>query len=531
MALQPVNVHECAAQAYDLHHLFPKDDYKKERIVCAHYLILYKNKKGVVEWLNNNPQYLNEKATKFQITPLHLCAIVGDVDTATYLLSKGAHTHELDIRKWTPLHHAALHENSAMLTLLLKIDATKDNPASPLKNENNGTYADLRQWAFPQQISQDNNVFNFRNPHGEIVGGSATQFQEMTGAQFVSQMHSDPAFFINEWKNPTEIAEADLNISASMEKLYLSFLNAPPPLFLDATGASGFGVFSGGEIPKDAVVIDYLGKATHDGGASLYAMTLCDGFEKRNFGPMMNDGFPNSVDMSLCNFKGIPILHVLRAIRPIAQGEQILWNYGHNHPVKVGKYTHLAEEDAIKWLQEKNLLERYKELNNWVRTNTDNVNFSVIFRNYIAPFHYLLCTPSFQVIVLLKRIITIDELYTISKQRYFDERSSVTERSDNLFVRKDLESSFRIVSFFFKFCAQLDNPSQKEQEVVTIVENLFSQMKISSFFGFWETLTADLADPTSFVRPLLTKAIEGNLPQREKLLKMAINFELHPELY
>lgn len=535
MAVQPVDIHDRAVQAYDLHNLFPKEGYKKDRKVVAHYLILYKNHPAVVSWLNKYPEYLSEKATQFQLTPLHMSAIVGDFKTTEYLLSKGVHTHELDARKWTSLHHAALHQNPEMLDLLLKIDATRGNPASPLKNENNGTYDDLRQWAFPQQRREPNIedaiVLNYRDHEGKIVGGTVSTFQEMTGAQFVSQMHVDPGFFIDEWKDPTEISNTDREISASMEDSYFSFLHTPPLLYLDKTEASGCGVFSAGLIMENTVVIDYLGWATHGGGNSLYAMKLCDGTKKRNFGPMMNDGFPNCVDMSLCNIKGIPILHAFRAIRPIEQGEQILWNYGQYHPVKIGKYINLAGDNPVKWLQDRAILERYTDLGNWVNENTDNVNFSVDFRNRIAPFHYLLCTHSFQIISLLKRIITINDLYTLSKQTYFAQRAGDTERPDNLFRRQDLDRNFATVNFFFNFCSQLEEPSIKEKEVVTIVEHLFSQIKVSTFFGFIETLSSALEEPGSFVQTLLKEAIEGNPQQREKLLTMAIDFERYPNLH
>ncbi len=521
---------------YDLEKLFPKNKISKD--TKFHYLILGDKTEEAIAWLNDNHNAAICCEKKYLLTPLHLCAIKGNAKMATILIEGyQASVAAQDIHGWTPLHHAALRGEEEMLNILILADKVRGSTALALKNINEGTYEDLRQLAFPKVRAGADNlelqksiVFRYRNDERQIVDGTAGQFENIMGAKFASQMHGSPEFFIEEWINPTKITDADKDLSLLVKAKYASYLEKSPLIYVDKTEA-GWGVFAEENIQEGCVLVDYLGEATHSGEKSLYAVPLSNGEKIRNLGPILNDGFPNCVDMPLCNIKGFPIIRVLLTIRSIEKGEQLLWNYGHYHPVKMEKHSNLAGEKALKWLQEQPIIKRYEELGQWVNgPGKADPHFSLHFRTRITPFHYLLCTPSFQILLLLQKITKIDDLFTLSKQTFFAQRNDSTNRSDNLFSAESLDRTFKLVTFLFKFCQDMDKPANGEQRIVLIMNQLLSKISVACIFGFFETLKENLKDKDSktFVYNLLKKAIAGNLSQSrqqgKKLLEMATDY-------
>lgn len=502
-------------ELYGLKQYFPLRESEIHRAspeLQLHYLILYQKVQGEADWLEKYSESMVAKEPRSLLTPLHLCAIIGDRKTAeTLLRNPKVSVAEQDIRKWTPLHHAALRQDPEMMDMLLGADKAKNCDAAVLKNGNNGSYEELRRLAFPVEVDPNIEIFNYRSVSGEIVGGKAAKFQEMTGAKFVRQMCASPAFFMEEWAEPTKTVESDKEQAELLREAYQKYQQDPSLLYLDKSKV-GYGVFALQSIPVDTIVVDYLGEAPYVSG-SLYAVDLCDGARKRNLGPMVNDGFPNCVDIPMSHVCGFPLMRVLRTTRPVERGEEILWNYGISHPVKEGIYLNLAGPRAEQWFIDRHLMDRYLDMGE-VMKNIMTRGEGLKFRRHLTYFHYLLTTPSYQVLLLLKRIVDVDHLYTLIQQSHF------VRREGELVSRQEVEKNLFITKRIFRFCQSFGNPKENEKNLVTLVEELLAIFKASSVVKFLHICFME--DPCL---PPVVEIIKGNKKFKANVLRMVKELE------
>lgn len=509
------------AVKYGLDKLFPKENYKKDIKLTLHYLICYKNNKGAIQWLGKYPEYAGATESNSLLTPLHLCAITSNKVIAEKLihLPKVSITAQ-DVQKWTPLHHAALHANSEMLDLLLTLGKTYNYTAPFLKNINNGTYEDLRRLAFPENNSITPDLSNSPNPvvfsylqDDLLLDGTIDDYQKMTRAKFTAKMHASPIFFIEEWAVPTTITKSDISLSNSLITEYNSYCNNPPKLYLSKTSV-GNGVFAAEDIPQNTILTEYLGEATHAVEESAYLIRLCNGERVCNFGPMINEGFPNCVDCSICHIEGFPIINVLRSVRTIKKGEQILFHYGCKHPVKLGKYCNLGIDDCEQYFREKDIIERMKDLNNAVKSGN-----WLEYRSLLTPVHYLLATSSVQVLLLLKKII-------IKKQLAFV--MDIFKKNDgSYFISSAIEKNCTIVENLFKINT---DGEQGETLLASIIAELFLEFKMPTVIQLLTTMTNSNPETIAFTQEIIKKNIQPNLliktaRQLEEALELREQFE------
>ncbi len=503
-----------AIQSYNLHEILSPKDFGQDERLIAHHLILAQKYDATIVWLGEHPEYLSTQATRFLLTPLHLCAMVGDLMTAAYLLAQDSVCLDAqDIRKWTPLHHAALHADPKMLELFLAADKAKVSAALALKNENNGTYEDLRRMAFPSPVPEAAQVFYCSAEEGMILG-TAGDFQGMTGGLFVNSTQANPLFFMEEWVSPTCVAGSFLQFP-QIEQEYESYLPKPSRLCLGAL-KTGHGVFASEEIEEGAILVEYCGEAIHGENKSSYRMPLCDGGNMRNLGPMINDGPPNCVDFPVFNFKGFPLIHVFKAIRTIGTGEQILWNYGSGHPVKKEKYTIFSQSSAEQWFREHPIADQYSACIAAFK-NED----WIAYRKHLTPLHYLLGTQSFQILILVKRILGVSDVVSLAKNSFF------LETEKNIFVSQDVELNFEIVTEFFEMCSVCSNPVEAEKAAVSLVEYLFAQLTVSSVVKLLSSITTNNPLP----RRLFKQILNGNTSQKIPLVILGRQIEEIDFLY
>jgi hypothetical protein len=457
--------------AYGLKRFFPLREASIDQAtpeLRLHYLVIYQKVQAEADWLVKFSAFVAYKEPNSLLTPLHLCAMLGDHTTCKALLTNPkVSVAEQDVRRWTSLHHAALLEdNEKMISLLLEADKAKSCGAALLKNQNEGTYLDLRLMAYPVNTLPNVDVFSYRNAQGEIVRGNAAKFQEMTGARFTQQMCANPSFFRDEWARPTEVEKSEKEYTQSLASEYQKYRQNPTALYIDDTKA-GKGVFALEDIQVNTIVVVYLGEASRS-NASLYALELCDGAKVRNLGPMVNDGFPNCVDIPMGNVAGFPLIRILRTTQPVSRGEQLLWNYGIKHPVKKEQYINLIGRRADLWFRDKPILKRYDDMFA-VMEKLDMVQL----RNHQTYFHYFFSTPSYQISLLIKRIVEINDLLILMQQPHF------VRLEGEMLVRAEVGKNIRVTTRFFDLCKRLGSPTLKERSVVDIVEYLFSKYRAS----------------------------------------------------
>lgn len=478
-----------------------------------HYLILYQKVQAEAGWIEKYSAYVDAKEPESLLTPLHLCAILGDEETAQALLRHPrVSIAEQDMRKWTPLHHAALREDPKMLELLQEVDKVKNSSAAVLRNQNNGTYQDLRRMAFPQEIHPNLEVFKYKNSTGAIVGGKPANFQEMTGARFARQMCASPAFFISEWKDPSKIATAEIENAELLKDDYQRYQQEGSLLYLGKSRV-GNGVFAMSTIPVDTIVVDYLGESTPDRSNTLYRVHLCDGAKRRNLGPMINDGFPNCVDVPLANLFGYPLIRVLRTTCQVEQGEELLWNYGIDHPVKIDVYLSLARLQTEQWFIDRSLFNRYVDLLEILR-NQEKKDMDLAYRKLMTYLNYLFTTPSYQILMLLKRKVIAKDLFSIIRHDF------LIEKDRTLLNQLEIRCNLNTIKCIYDFCETQKNPREMEKNLVALVEELFASFRADVVQTFLWYIFKEKPYP-----PAVIAVMQGKIAYKEQVFAMVKDFQ------
>lgn len=275
-------------------------------------------------------------------------------------------------------------------------------------------------------------------------------FYELTGAHWIEQMQIAQGADL---KTPFPSSRAEVELMDLLLSLYRCYCKERPKLYLREGPCRGrHSVHARKAIAKGTVVTEYLGEWSNlPQKPSSYQWGPINGLSYRNFGGMVEDGFPNLAAFHLYGVSGIPLRVIFVALENIAQDEMLTIHYGMNHSVKV--HMHLEYRlEAMSQFFLKNPLEhsvqRIKELKNrspkelgWKK--------SLELENLITKLRYLFQTPSALMHLLIKGIIQPQEAF-----HYYD------------------QADFRY--FFLSFPFQ---PNFRQQEVISF----FDQMK--TFFS------------------------------------------------
>ncbi len=328
-----------------------------------------------------------QPSTKYQVTPLHVAAITGQVEIARNLIEFGhVDVNAEDIHGWTPLHHAVVIKNARMINLLQKYGA-KDG----VVNDRNGSPLDFHEMIHAETKPLDQPILEM-DSSGSFVKMSRKSFKALTGSIFIDRMKVPPSLLIDDWGLVShDEAFYNYDCQVNNRKRYETFLNSAVKVALQRTTIDeggterpiGATIVAACDIEPGAMICDYLGEYTDSENSEVgkedYRLGRVDGARFRNLGPIAQDGFPNAFGSAVINIKGLPHVSILVATSKIKKGEPVVWDYS-THPVKFFGIDGLAGVPSMGY--------RYYELRPLAASrfiqNLDIVPFLLKFKHFIS---------------------------------------------------------------------------------------------------------------------------------------------------
>lgn len=313
----------------------------------------------MIEIFQKNIKVLNEERTlHYQLSPLHIAILIQRRDFVSALVNAGVDIDVRDHRDWTPLHHAALMGDKENIQFLKAHGADKD-----VLTDFEGTYRDiLRLTSDPQQNGTDIIPIVLKTTDGKVEALTHQKFKDLTRACYLEENYAERSWLIQQWKEPTykHSAIMDPLFSRLKEQYKREFHTSPNFEMQKITcddsqrkldSSPGFGLFAAKSYEKGDILGEYK---AHIGPEDLHDEYTMDKWWQarhyRNAMAMINDGYPNTHAIKVVNVRGLPFRMLMVAISPIEKGEQICFNYGTLHLVKVQSYAELRGEALRKMI-------------------------------------------------------------------------------------------------------------------------------------------------------------------------------------
>lgn len=405
---------------YPIDRLFPRSDYKQagQSMVLHYWIALDQPSEKTKSWIEKHPECLNYREEKhLKLTPLAVCVLKQNKEMAQLLLERGADPTIGDHQGWTPFHHAAILGDDAMLQLLMQ--KVEDSAAKKLLNSQRGNYQDLKNLVKAQIVTSEEKVCYHHEEGKEATVCTAKQFQTLTHARYCNSVIASPAELVKKWVDPQIEKVQDPKVKQFLEEEYQRCISNPPKISIGKDFSSlphGFDVFAEEDLKAFQGITVYGGQLQHDSSNTEYLFDDINGEKIRNLGPMINDGFPNSMFVKVFSHGFGYYLSV--AIRDIKKGEKIVWNYGAGHTIKL--YSPHFELNSIE-------LENYVTKNELINTVENLCRFSSSgsddLRELLSHFakreraRYVLETPSLLLYLLSKNLFqSVEDIAQILHQ-------------------------------------------------------------------------------------------------------------------
>ena len=168
-------------------------------------------------------------------------------------------------------------------------------------------------------------------------------------------------------------------------------------------------------IKPGEIVTEYLGEWQLSTKSSSYRWGPIDAMNFRNYGPMVEDGFPNIASFYLLDTDGLPLRIVFAALEEIPPGKELTLNYGLTHSVKVQYHTEYRLAEMSKFFKEvspNEMLNRIRLLHANKR-NEISWEQNIELEGLITRIQYLFQTPSALALLIQGGVLAAVDAFTL----------------------------------------------------------------------------------------------------------------------
>ena len=419
---------------------------------------------------------LNAVLSPYNLTPLHLAVIQGSHELAAAMVEGGlADVNAKDSRNWTPMHHAALKGDRAMLELLSKhhgdpaaLNHRLGKPEDLLRLSSPGPIDDRQP--LPLVVWQENHV---QRPltYGE--------FKQMTKADYITEYSVDPAILLNDWhENLLYTLNHVFFKNLKLKERYLEFKKNSPTLILERDPAVGFNVKTAVRLLRGQGVTQYLGvvSSSKDPQTNVeYQLDEFDGSQKRNLGPMINDGFPNVTSFPV-RIDGTK-RDFMFMVDDAKLGDHLCWNYTLTHPVKTSQpHAELRKDAMIEFFTQHKVKDLAQEVKAAFKAGKLEASKAMEIISKGEKLRYVIDTPTSLMILILSNILTLQEFESIFNDKELCNILKINHEIHNVYKKNVLP----ILNQFMPLLL-LSEQYNTPQENLEFRQKLLSKLETLSF--------------------------------------------------
>jgi hypothetical protein len=337
-----------------------------------------------------------QKLPAHLFTPLHMAAIMSREAVVDKLCAiPYIDCAWKDLKGWTSLQHAIARNHPGIIA---RMEAAYGKAAKD-------QFPFLRSLAHAQVPTENMAVANYRDASG-VRSLTQAEFQAMNGgAKFYDGILATPEALFRNWVRQGRKGEP---ILPWMSRQYAAYQENLPALFLSDEGTAGLGVRAGQALKKGDIATLYgseliAPEKEKEALESNYSYTDTTGKWVRNWGAIINDGLPNIEVLPLC-VDGVQ-LDAMVCLRDVAEGEQLLSNYGVIHATKWRARTELGMDQILQRYPKPDSLEK-----EWRRYKRSDRSDRFIGECEKSDLCYLLHTPSTLLSLIIRGHFNLNEV-------------------------------------------------------------------------------------------------------------------------
>lgn len=407
---------------------------------------------------------LNKRLSQHSLAALHIASIMASESAIRWLVQeKKMSLHPIDKVRWTPAHFAAVHEDDKILQLFKSL-----GDSFTIKDINQANAQDLWKITHPALDQEQVQIWDEDSESVKTVEGE--EFYAQYGLHFTNSMLQSPLSLVQQWA-------IEFSSSEEMEKfkryqlandeyykvvqdkfskktdsyndLYIKKIPRPGGELVKSKGENlGFGLYAGKEFAAQEIIGVYAGEWVGHSpkkGRDEYSTQVTDATDHRSYAAYSADGTPNVELLQVWNAKGVKEVEVLVALRPIAEGEAILWHYG-AHEVKWNVYLEIDPETVDQFLAQRSLAKTISRLKKGIFEKDVSQRFDRAMLNFLAD------TP-----VVLIRLMAEERISYTDLQAIGDGKKKGHIVQDNIkFYLEDMKSFVKLLNTWSNKAAVLN---------------------------------------------------------------------------
>lgn len=395
---------------FPLQEFFPKSEYKEacaqnKKLVPQYLIALGQPTATILKSAEKHPDY---RDPQYGLTALAVATLSQNHEVMEALMSrKDVNPLSEDVALLTPLHYAEALQDQKSIQLI--------NTALKTRKLASVNFSGWQQMFNPTFPAEQREVYFHINDEGKVVPGTVGDFKKQTGAIFYDNLVSSRENWVANLAQRIKIPkQTSQPLMISVGKALLQdlgkFQAQPPKLYLGEQKGAGLGLFAGQPLKHGQLCTIYGGEIDLSRAAGDYTLGFEHADKYRNMAGMINDGFPNLISSPIILPDGRIFQSFLASV-DIPEGAPIFWDYGKFYSFKQRGYLPLNLSEMESYIKQHGLLKLMQlvEKNVQEQGNTTLEKLS-LKQGTAARISYILNTPSTLVYLLLKKIISSEEL-------------------------------------------------------------------------------------------------------------------------